>query len=468
MVRQNCRSFVSRCALALLAIAAAPVAQDSRYWNRAYEDGVRELEDGRFADAERSFRHALSHPASPSGRTPNVVFSGSRRAPYYPEYFLAIALQRQGKHEEALQWFERVQQERLVPAGSGEAKALAGHLAETRKALAARPPPPDPKPPPESPFDTQLKQAEASAAAGRPGQALKMFDALRDLDAAEFARRNLGARRDQLAQQLAGALVAEGDQLRANGQLKEALTRYRTADSFVPGAGAAGIREVDRLFEERAREARVAEAQKLVDQGEAVARAGRYSAAAKLFRQAAKLDPDNAAARVWLAQSARFERMRNRGRTLGKQGQVDAARSAYESARREDEARFAAEGLAKELDALPAPATEVPAEQMEPVRTALVAYLRGDAQQAVQVLEKLSGDVPDLDSRVRPHVYAWLGVAYGQLSLAAPEDAARSEMRRKALEQFRQLIAVDPDYDVRENLISPRIRALIDEARTGR
>ena len=460
---------------------AVSARQDNRTWQRAYEDGTRQLAAGQFADAELSFRRSLEHPTSPTARSASVVFSGTDRKPYYPEYFLALTLLRQGKDREALTWFERVRRERLVAGGSDEARALGGHIDAARKAIASPPPPPPPppKPPTETPFDRQLKEAESAAGQGRLQEALSKFDALLALDAPEYGRRNLAARRAQIAQQRAAQLVAEGDRLRAAGQLSQALEQYRAADGVVAGAGQPGIREVDRLNTERDRLGREEQARSLVQQGDSFVRAGNYPAAIKSYRQALQLDPQNQVARARVAAADRFDGSRERALRFRRQKRLADARRAFEDARAADEGRFRAEGLADMLAALEKapegkppepPGTSTPPDaalspdQVPPLRDAVVAYLRGDARRAVGLLEGMGPGAPGFDTRVQAHVSAWLAVSYAELSLAATEEAAREDLRRKAVDHFKQLVAVEPNYSLNEHVVSPRVRQLLTAA----
>jgi hypothetical protein len=81
------------------------------------------------------------------------------------------------------------------------------------------------------------------------------------------------------------------------------------------------------------------------------------------------------------------------------------------------------------------------------------------------VLEPIAANGGTLDPRVRAHALAFLGVAYADLSLASRDDAERASLRSKAVEQFRALLAIQPEYQLRESLISPKVREMLDEAR---
>jgi hypothetical protein len=102
------------------------------------------------------------------------------------------------------------------------------------------------------------------------------------------------------------------------------------------------------------------------------------------------------------------------------------------------------------------------------VREALIAYLQGDAARARSLLEAIAGGSAALDVRVRAHVFAWLGVTYADLSLTVRDEAERADLRARAMDQFRQLVAAQPDYQLRDSLISPRVRELLEEVRSKR
>ena len=210
--------------------------------------------------------------------------------------------------------------------------------------------------------------------------------------------------------------------------------------------------------------ARVAELIKRA-QGQAAER--NYRGAASSYRVAISLEPGNAEAKAWLERHEQFETLRDRGRMQYRDKQFDQALQSLDDARRIDPDRFSfekLEALAKEIsDAI----GHAPEEQLQPVREALIAYLKGDSAQAVKLLEPLAANAA-LDARVRKHVFAYLGAAYGDLAILARRDAERADLKGKALELFVRLIALEPDYQLRDSLISPKIREMLEEARVKR
>jgi hypothetical protein len=136
---------------ACLAVASFGVASatqsDSRIWQRAYEDGRDAIRRADWVQAERSMRRAIEvDPApSPSNRNGQVLFSGTRRTDFFPEYFLAVAVMNQdGREQEALNQFRQLRQNGLLPTDASEYGTLATFITQLESKLAPPPPPPGP------------------------------------------------------------------------------------------------------------------------------------------------------------------------------------------------------------------------------------------------------------------------------------------------------------------------------------
>jgi tetratricopeptide (TPR) repeat protein len=338
------------------------------------------------------------------------------------------------------------------------------------------------------------------------------------MDQGEFTKRNLGARRTEAERSYVKQLVAQGDQLESQGQLQGARARFQEAESLQQGAGRPGLDRIQHrqneynrlkgLAENDARAGRMdaardkaTEAQKfdpeqfrvdnllsrleglkpsgppankdaerardLINRAQGQIAQRNYSEAEALYRQAATLDPQNADAAAWLENSREFASLRDRGRQLFRENKLQEARQAFNEARQRDEQRFGAEGLESLLKQIEDVLGKAPAMDLTPVRTALVAYLQGDVNRAASLLEPLAGNA-SLDAGVRAHVFAFLGAAYADQSLSVRSDGERSALRQKALDQFRRLIDLQPGYRLSEGLVSPRVREILDEARTRR
>src|SRR5204862_634429 len=98
---------------------------------------------------------------------------GARREPFYPEYYLALAMLNQNRPAEAATLFTRVQQEKLVAPDAPEFAQVAVNLQKAQAAEAARvarvntsPMPPEPNAPRDrsqpAPVDTATKNDTAA------------------------------------------------------------------------------------------------------------------------------------------------------------------------------------------------------------------------------------------------------------------------------------------------------------------
>jgi tetratricopeptide (TPR) repeat protein len=443
---------------------------------------------------------------------------GAFTTEYFPYYYLGVAYLRIGNLDKAEEAFRNAKScECLTSELNGLLNKFEGDL---RAARAKPTPGPDPVKPrgPDPNFLRQATEAEGALSGGRPADALRLFDTLRSLDPAEYARRGFAARRDEAARALAAELVRQGDELLRSGQLSAAQAKYEEAESVRPGSAQRGLDELggrraqyaklkggadadikanrtdaalEKLKQAEAadpeqyqRDGLAARAQDLSRQAQGSSTAQKvrelirraqervasrdYRAAVGFYGQALNADPGNAEATSWLQSNAQFEQMRDSGRTLYQEGQFSQALEALENARRQNEQRFTEEQLDQLIEAITRKLGDLPEDQVAPVREALIAYLQGDAARARSLLEAIAGGSAALDVRVRAHVFAWLGVTYADLSLTVRDEAERADLRARAMDQFRQLVAAQPDYQLRDSLISPRVRELLEEVRSKR
>jgi hypothetical protein len=101
------------------------------------------------------------------------------------------------------------------------------------------------------------------------------------------------------------------------------------------------------------------------------------------------------------------------------------------------------------------------------LRDALVALTRGDTQKSISILEPVLVRRSGHDASVAA-LRAYLGVAYATQALSSPkQDEPARLLREKALAQFRLAVAAQPDYRLSSRLVSPRIVALFQQARTN-
>jgi hypothetical protein len=125
-------------AACLLLGALVPAARAD--WARDYDLGVRAIEGGDWAEAERRMRAALAEEPEDM---PRKRFQGQRYDRYVPHWYAGLAAFRQGDCARALEYWSDAAGRRVV-AGIGELaaeqKRLGGEC-ETRLAAAAKPQP---------------------------------------------------------------------------------------------------------------------------------------------------------------------------------------------------------------------------------------------------------------------------------------------------------------------------------------
>jgi hypothetical protein len=118
-------------------------------WYEAYEDALAAIKRQEWTKAEQQLKLALQLNPKQGRR---VLFYGTRREDYLPEYLLAVVYANQQRAQEALDLFAKVERDGLVPNGSREypeMQRLAGSARAQldKERLARNPPPPEVRPP---------------------------------------------------------------------------------------------------------------------------------------------------------------------------------------------------------------------------------------------------------------------------------------------------------------------------------
>jgi tetratricopeptide (TPR) repeat protein len=493
--------------IALLCSAAlVPLVAQDRRWADLYRQGRDAVRSGRNEDGIRLLEQAVK--IEPQQQRERFV-GPNDKTEYFPYYYLGLAYLRTKNFERSAEAFRTSRACKCLP---GDLAKLQDNwetqLAKERATVA----PVDPG------LTARLNDLDAAMQAGRFNEALSILEAIRSTNPAEYTKRGLDKRRAEAERGLASRLVQEGQQLMGAGELVAAARRFQDAEARSPGTGQPGLTEVrqrqttaysrhrqsaeqefaagrieaaleqlkqaEAIYPEQyASDAMAARAEEwrramqknlaaeksrvLLDRARAAAAANRYTEAAGLYKTVLSTE-ENAEAKEWLDAHTRFVALRDRARAQHKNGQLELARQALDDARRQDEARFKFEGLEELLASIDEKLGAMPEEHAAPLRAAVVAILRGEASRAREVLEPIAANGEALDPRVRAHALAFLGVAYADLSLASRDEAERSSLRSKAVEQFRALLALQPEYQLRESLISPRVREIFDEVRIKR
>ena len=505
-------------------LTSAGLAQATK-WSDPYDQALAAIKSKKWQQAVDNLNKAIA--ADPRAQAQKYL-DGTFSEDYFPYYYLGLAYENLGEPKKALDNFIKAQQTKMSTALM---QALQLHMGEAQAALAAQnqpnPPPVEPpvKPPtptsetprPELPkpvetdpkFLSAEQQAEASLAAKKYADAVQQFTSLKAMDATEFAKRGLAAKADEatrgLAADTAAGLVTQGNQLLAAGNLNEAEAKFRGATGIsaqTPGAQA-GLTEVSRQRVLRANAAvqlaatARSHSQQLLQSGRDLAAQHKYAEADAQYQAAVDADKTNSEAVEQLESIRGYATLVSEGKTLFVQGKLEEARAPLRDAQSLDSARFSDEGLDKTLADLdrrlaralaPAPGVAAAGGSMAPrsgaaaapngtagsnsaappLQDALVAYLKGDMNQAIHLLQPLAANDKGYDASGRAAVHAYLGVAYATSSLEAHTDRDSSAWRQKAMIEFQEAQAAQPGYTLSQRIISPKIQAMLDEARRNR
>src|SRR5215210_3204796 len=90
-----------------LSLASAGVLHAQGRWYEAYDAALTAVKSGNWKAAEQSLRTAIER--GPKTRGPQVLRYGTRREPFFPEYYLALALLNQDRPGEAAALFAQIE-----------------------------------------------------------------------------------------------------------------------------------------------------------------------------------------------------------------------------------------------------------------------------------------------------------------------------------------------------------------------
>jgi tetratricopeptide (TPR) repeat protein len=454
---------------ALCLTVVVPAAAQDRRWVEAYRQGRDAVNLGRYDDGIRLLDQAVrAEPRQERARR----IEGAGAIDYFPYYYLGLAYLRTGQYDKAETAFKESRVCKCLTTDLAKLQAVwETDAAKRRGAAPAGPPPRGAAPAGPPPVDDRayvaqlLQQANQFLAAGNLSGARARFQ--------EAETRSAGAGRlglDQIRQRqaeyarLTASALAESRAGRLDAaieQLKQAQAADR--EQFVADGHASRMQAWLQLVESKG----ATKSGSVLERARSAAAAHRYADAATLYRSL--LDTkDQAEAKAWLDVHTRFVDLRDRARKLTDDGQFDLARQALDDARRQSEERFKAERLDELLAAIDKKAGVLPEDHAAPLRAALVAYLQGDASRARALLEPIAAGGAAVDARVRVPALAYLGAAYADLSFAARGDAERTDLRSKAVERFKELLTLQPGYQLSESLVSPRVREILEQVRVKR
>lgn len=501
----------------MVAMLSSVVLAQTSKWSDPYDKALNAIKGKNWQAAADDLNRAIA--ADPKAQADKYV-EGTYSEDYFPYYYLGLAYQNLGQLQKAMDNFVRAQQTKMsVPL----MQALQQHLGEVQTALATqnqgnlppastplKPPTPEPsKPEPPKPtevdqkFSNSEQQAEASLAAKRYADAILQFDGLKAMDPTEFAKHGLAAKEDEATRGLAEAnatlLVQQGDQLLVDGKVNDAEAKFRAAIAMsaqAPGAqaglnGVTKARAANATANAQMAAASRMRSQQLLRSGRDLAAQHKYADADAQYQAAVDADKSNTEAADQLENVRSYAKLVSDGKTLFVQGKFDEARAPLRDAESLDSARFTDEGLDRTLADIerrlarpvaPAPGAAgsglappsgagvaVSASSARPpLQDALVAYLEGDMSRAIQLLQPLAANDKGYDASGRAAVHAYLGVAYASSSLEARTPSEGTAWRQKAISEFQQAQAAQPGYTLSQRIISPKIQAMLDEARRSR
>ena len=512
-------------AVAMLA-TSTPYAQGRTRWVNPYNQGKDAYKDAKYEDAIRLMKEAIGFDPNPAPQKPTS--ETLLKIDYFPQLYLGAAQVKMGLWNEAEANLDRAARDasrmdrnhqQLLSTARAELTAKRPRPTPVDPPTPTRgdpapPPPPPPPPVGPTPFERDAETAKGHVTGRRFGEALVLIERLRTQNQSDFNRLGLGAARDAAAKGRSDELVKDGNDALNAGRLADARRRFSEADGVLPGAGAAGLRDVTT----RENEYRAA-----VNAGQQAQGRGDWPAVIEQFEKARTLHPDqfrtegleavltgairsrdnaNASAaaardsanlltegkqllarRQYVEAEARFQRALDRdnsnteakdllnglqqfsafaaeAKTLQQQNKLAEAAGPLGRAKALDSARFRADA---DLMALDRAIAAVP--RADSVRAGLVYCLEGESAQAIAILAPIARNSQALERGLRAHVHAWLGVSYATESLLGGSDEQRREALQQALSQFRTALQIQPEYALSESLVSPKVRAIWQQAK---
>jgi tetratricopeptide (TPR) repeat protein len=516
--------------LTVLIGASTPALAQGK-WADPYDAGVTAVQKGKWQEAVDDLTAAIAiDPRAQAQKIIEGAYREDY-FPYYYRALAYSNLQNYAKAKQDFQQARQTRMSDTLTKDLEKRAADCDAALAAQQATRPPPPPPiDPgsgvkepvKPPPTQPLPPDprvqaadlVKQGNAFLAQGKTTEAQKSFqDAQKLAPQGPGIQDGLGAVANRLKYE---QLKSDAAQDRKTGKPGDAVTKYGQAKTADPQQYAADHLDQQLLLAQAeltaaqqrsdasARTAAVATSLNLLNAGRDLVRQHKYSDADTKFQAALDADRTNHDAADALAKSQQYEKLVQTGRTLAAQGTLDGARASLQDAKTLDPDRFESEGLegtladvnrrlapasakpegsasasspasaSSSVPAASAPGASAPvvpasaAAARQPIYDALVAYLKGDTPRSIRLLQPMAANDTAFSASDKAALHAYLGVAYATSSLEARSDADRQSWHGKAVGEFKRAEAAQPGYTLSQRIVSPKIQAMLDEARRNR
>jgi tetratricopeptide (TPR) repeat protein len=384
---------VLRTALAIVLVCAvsASAQNASRDMWEAYRQGVKLFKAGQFKDAVPLFEKAYKlDPVSSKAKRAEGNFTEE----YFPAAYLVVSYFRLGNFAQARLY--------VSAAGNEVGGNLAKDLAAAQQQI--------------NEFEAHVQRAD-SLAGKQDDDARTELEAAKKLNAAEFARRNLQSKLDDLA------------------------NRAQTAAASAATARAEGARRDDAAKAEVAKaEATRQQARTLADQGRDLLGKSKLDQARQQFDAALKIDPSLKDASDGIAEIRRrdadYDQQKKKGDQAFGANDLNGALSAYTAARTTNPDRFARDNLTARMNGIEAKAGQAKLNETR-WADAQRAFGAGQYRDALTTLDQLLKGQPGNRDAQALHVKAESRAIYedGRAAVAAEHYPEAERKYQEALKK---------------------------------
>lgn len=404
------------CVLILLFCAIQVTAEE--FWYESYEAGKKAVAVQQWGVAEQKLSDAIRKGPKQGRR---VLAYGQNWVVYIPDYYLGVVYYNEGKLQQSLDQFKRVQSAGLVTQSHPEFAVMSKMIQSANQQLN----------PPQITQPTAPKPEEIEAK--KLASELEAFD--KDI------RANL-----------------------ANGNIEEAkkeLENLKQKDpnySSIPTLSGE-VDKAEKIATEELKKRQVAEEEQkkqqnafeLMQQATSALQARKYSQARKFVRDAAASNADPGQVDALL-------------KKIDLEESLETLKSSVKTSNWTEAQRLSKQILVLDRNNQDVLALQqtirdglLNANAQDFVDSGILAYYSGQYQQAAELLAQAIAKQESAEA----HFY--LGCSYAAMALLHSKD--RQTMLSKASQEFRKTHQLDNDFDVNQRSISPRIASLFNQTR---